>query len=110
MPRKKVDAGELTAPESVVEEPVVEEPKKRGRKPKVVSPITESEFLEALTALGGTAKLGGMYKKISETNVPTIVVPRFKTAIRVQGIKLAAAGKIEALHVDGKRSYTFKLV
>lgn len=107
MTKKKVDKGELYE-EGEVEEPEAqtEEKPKRVRGPAVV--VSEEDILAALEASGGEAKSGQLRDNINKEHYQDVSSPKLGTAIRKQALNMANAGKIEALHVNGKRTWVFK--
>lgn len=102
---KKPDAGELMEDTPVEETPVVE---KRAKAAPIV--ITDEAFMQALEAVGGEAKITPLYEKFDKTNYVEITAPKLKTAIRKKGLDLAKAGKVQAVHPEGKRTFIFKTV
>ena len=75
--------------------------------------ITEKAFLTALKKLekdGKTANITPMYEAFDKTGFAGVEPSKLKTVIRARGLKMAKAKnpKVQAVHVDGSRSYTFK--
>lgn len=81
---------------------------KRAKAPALT--ISDEAFLSALGSVEGEAKITPLYKAFDKTVYTDVSAPRLKTAIRKKGLELAKAGKVEAVHVEGKRTYIFKAV
>ena len=94
----------IEGPEVVAEEPEEVETSRT----KIV--ITEEAFLEALEKVGGEAKITPLYEAFNKTAYPNVAPAKLKTALRVAGKKLAEKSKVQAVHVNEKRTFTFKTV
>ena len=92
------------------EETEVEQEEVEQKKPRTKVVITEEAFLEALEKAGGEAKITPLYEAFDKTAYPDVASAKLKTAIRVAGKKLAEEEKVQAVHVDEKRTFTFKTV
>lgn len=104
---KKLDVGEL------LEQPTEETPTepvqtKRAKAPALT--ISDEAFLDALGTAGGEAKITPLHEAFDKTTYADVPAPRLKTAIRKKGLELAKVGKVQAVHVEGKRVYIFKVV
>ena len=96
---------EKETPEEETAEETAEEKPKKTKKEKVT--VTQKDILFALAEAGGEAKSGQLRSHLVE-KYPEVNSPALGTAIRKKAIEMASKGKIEAIHVDGKRNYTFK--
>lgn len=107
---KKEDPGELLDQneDGTLQEPEapVEEKPKRTRGPAIV--VSEEAVLAALEKAGGEAKITPLYEAFDKTDYEGVEPAKLKTAIRKMALKLAKAEKLQALHVDEKRTFTFK--
>lgn len=106
-----VDEGELY--EETPEEPVVTSKKPKSKKAKKAKTpavkVSEEDLLEALEKAGGTAKSGQLRDNINKENYPSISSPALGTAIRKKALEMAKEEKIQAIHVNDKRNWTFKV-
>lgn len=84
------------------------EPEAEEKKTRVKITITDEVLLEALEKAGGTAKSGQLRDNIDKENYPNVSSPKLGTAIRNKALEMAEQDKIRAIHVDGKRTWTFK--
>ena len=100
----------LTIEEETSEETPVEATAEETKKPKVKIVITKKAFLKALELAGGEAKITPLYEAFDRTAYLDVAPATLKTALRAFGKELAEKGKVQAVHVDEKRTYTFKTV
>lgn len=100
---KKLDKGNLDTP---VEETPVQT--KRAKAPALV--ISDEAFLSVLEGVNGETKITPLYEAFNKAEYADVSASRLKTAIRKKGLELAKAGKVQAVHVEGKRTYIFKSV
>ena len=100
--------------EKVVAQPIKEKKKEKVKVEKLPKLkrliVEEKDFLQALKKAGGEARITPLYEAFDKKLFPEHVPSKLKTAIRVIGKKMAENSKVQAVHVDGKRAFTFREV
>jgi hypothetical protein len=114
MPKSKFKKGELVEPIPAEEEVVVPSTKVKAtpvvsKKRQAAIQISEDKVYAALQKVS-PAKITALYENYDKTGLEAFTAPKVKTAIRAKALVMAKEGKLQAVHENGKRQFTFELV
>ena len=102
---KQLKKGELNEP---TEKPKVKAAPVASKKCQAAIQVAEDKICAALKKVS-PAKITALYENYDKTGLEAFNASNVKTAIRAKALAMAKAGKLKAVHENGKRQFTFEV-